>query len=105
MILEKPPIDHVVRTIVQKLQPNRIILFGSFARGDEGPDSDLDLMVEMESDLPLPERAMRIDDLFTDRGWALDVWVYTPEEVRRWRDAIGSLVSIIESEGQVLYER
>ncbi|MDQ3698977.1 MAG: nucleotidyltransferase domain-containing protein [Gemmatimonadota bacterium] len=105
MILEKPPVDEVVRTIVDKLRPNRIIVFGSYARGDAGPDSDLDLMVEMESDLPLPERAMRIDDLFAERGWALDVWVYTPEEVRRGRSNIGSLVSIIESEGQVVYER
>lgn len=105
MILEKPPIDDVVRTIVERLRPNRIILFGSYARGEPGPDSDLDLMVEMESDLPLPERAMKVDDLFAERGWALDVWVYTPEEVRRLRGNIGSLVSIIESEGRVVYER
>jgi uncharacterized protein len=104
-MLAEPPIDQIVRTIVERMNPRRIVLFGSYARGDPHEDSDVDLMVEMESDLPLPERAMKIDDLFTPRRWALDVWVYTPEEVRRWRNNVGSLVHIIESEGRVVYER
>lgn len=105
MRLEKPPIDHIVRTIVEAMDPRRIVLFGSYARGTPHEDSDIDLMVEMETDLKGPDRAIAIDRLFGRRGWAMDVFVYTPEEVQRLRDDVGTLVHVIEAEGVVLYER
>lgn len=82
-----------------------MVLFGSRARGDAREDSDFDLMVEMESPLPLRQRARAIYGLFGPRRWSMDVLVYTPEEVRTQRQFRNSLIHSIEQEGQVLYER
>jgi hypothetical protein len=51
-VIDQELINEVVDRIVRAFNPIRIVVFGSHARGDAGPDSDLDLMVEMESTLP-----------------------------------------------------
>ncbi len=103
--MDAPSLTEVTRTIVEHFDPLRIVLFGSRARSEQREESDLDLFVEMESDLSPPERAAQISALFGLRRWALDVLVYTPEEVRRARRIPGTVLSHIEAEGDVLYER
>lgn len=98
-------ISEISKTIVDRFHPARIILFGSHARGDARPDSDVDLFIEMETDRRPPERAIEISALFGLRKWPLDVVVYTPEEVQRLKNVSGTLLSIIESEGKVLHAR
>lgn len=95
----------ITRRIVERFRPRRIVLFGSYARDEAGPDSDLDLFVEMESDQRPPERAAEVAALFGLRRWPMDVVVYTPQEVEQLRGVHGTLLSIIEREGQVLYEQ
>lgn len=98
-------IRSITREIAEHFAPRRIMLFGSWARGDAEPHSDIDLFVEMESDLPGPERAVEISKLFGLRRWPMDLIVYTPEEVEQVRGVHGTLLSIIEDEGKVLYEQ
>jgi len=98
-------INHITKTIVEKFHPHRIVLFGSAAHGADRQGSDLDVFIEMESDLRPPERAVEISAAFGLRSWPLDLVVYTPEEVRRLKGKPGTLLSIIEKEGRVLYER
>ncbi len=98
-------LDHIVQTIVQHLDPVRIILFGSRIRGKADEDSDYDIMVEMESDLRPAQRRIAIDELFRSRDWSMDILVFTPDEVERWRDDIGMVLYDIVREGRVLYER
>jgi predicted nucleotidyltransferase len=98
-------IEQITRTIVERFQPRRIVLFGSRARGDHQPDSDLDLFVEMETPRALPERATAIRMVFGLHPWPMDLIVYTPEEVARLRGRTGTFLATIESEGKVLYER
>ena len=95
----------ITKNIVDHFNPQRIILFGSHGRGEGGPDSDLDLFIEMETDQRPPERAIAVSSIFGLRTWPLDVVVYTPEEVRRLRNVKGTLLSTIESEGKVLHAR
>lgn len=102
---QKALLDHVTKTIVDRFHPNRIVVFGSHARGEAGPDSDLDLFIEMATPRRPPERAIEVSEVFGLRPWPMDIVVYTPEEVRRLRDVKGSLLSMIEKEGKVLYER
>ncbi len=98
-------IEQITRTIVERFQPRRIVLFGSRARGDYRPDSDLDLFVEMETPLSPPERATAIRTVFGLHWWPMDILVYTPEELARLKDVVGTLLYTIEREGEVLYER
>ncbi len=101
----EPPIEEIIRKIVEAFQPRRIVMFGSRARGDTRPDSDLDLMVEMETHNPPAERMRTISALFGLHRWAMDLIVYTPQEVEEHRPYRNSLIRVIESEGKVLYEQ
>lgn len=96
-------IGEITKRIVDRFHPKRVVLFGSYARGDARPDSDLDLMIEMETDLPPASRIRAIDALFMDRTWPMDLVVFTPQEVRANRNMRGTLLYSIEREGKVLY--
>jgi uncharacterized protein len=98
-------LEHVTKTIVERFRPRRIMVFGSHARGDADPDSDLDLFIEMDTSRRPPERAIEVSEVFGLRPWPMDIVVYTPEEVRRLRNVRGTLLSVIEKEGKVLYEQ
>ena len=98
-------LEQVTRTIFERFHPKRIVLFGSHARGDAGSDSDLDLFIEMQTSRRPPERAIEVSAVFGLRPWPLDVVVYTPKEVQRLRGVNGTLLSVIEKEGKVLYEQ
>ena len=98
-------LEHVTKTIVERFRPKRIMAFGSHARGEAGPDSDLDLFIEMDTARRTPERAIEVSEAFGLRPWPMDIVVYTPEEVRRLRHVSGTLLSVIEKEGKVLYEQ
>jgi hypothetical protein len=98
-------LEQITRTIVDRFHPQRIILFGSQARGEATSESDLDLSIGMETRARPPERAVEASSIFGLQPWSLDLLVYTPEEVRRLRKINGTLVSVIEAEGKVLFER
>ena len=99
------PVDSIVAAIVARVNPRRVVLFGSRARGTAAPDSDVDLFVEMETDRRPPERITDLTALFPLHRWSLDLVVYTPDEVRRLSGVHGTLLSVIEAEGKLLYER
>lgn len=103
--VENALLQEIVRRIVERFHPRRILLFGSRARGDHQPDSDVDLFVEMESDDPPHERKVKIRSLFPRRRWSLDLVVYTPAEVQKYRPLRGLMLSLIEAEGKTLYEQ
>jgi predicted nucleotidyltransferase len=102
---DQPSLEQITEKIIAAFHPRRIVLFGSRARGDSGPDSDLDLLIEMGSDLSPAERIRAVDRLFRTRIWPLDVLVFTPQEAARQRASRNSLVRAAEREGRVLYER
>ncbi|MBM4046083.1 MAG: nucleotidyltransferase domain-containing protein [Planctomycetes bacterium] len=108
--IQRPPVDEaliqeIVQRIVSAFHPRRIILFGSRARGVHKAESDVDLFVEMESDLHPIKRRTQIPRLFHRQWWSMDLVVKTPEEVARERNSLVSLVPQIEREGRVLHER
>lgn len=96
-------VQEVTRKIVERFHPKRIVVFGGYARGDHGPDSDLDLLVEMDSAKTFWSRIPEIDSLFQPRDWPMDLFVFTPEEVAQDRDINGTLVNLAEREGKVVY--
>jgi uncharacterized protein len=102
---DEPSVEQIAERIAAAFSPDRIVLFGSQARGDDRKDSDVDLLVEMPSSLSPAERIRAVNRLFTPRTWPLDVIVLTPTEVETQRYSRNSLVGIAEREGKVLYER
>lgn len=97
--------QRVVDTIVRAVRPDKILVFGSCAHRAMKWDSDLDLFIEMDTDLPFPDRALAIRNLFDEVPCPLDVIVHTPEEVACWRDVPSSFVHKIFAEGRIVYDR
>jgi predicted nucleotidyltransferase len=99
-------IQDLVRLVVEIASPRKIVLFGSRARGDCRPDSDIDLLIIKESDLPRPQRAIPIYSALARLPLEVDanVMVYTPQEVDDWSEVRGALVTTALREGRVLYE-
>lgn len=104
-LISSAMIEWIAGRIAEKVRPEKIILFGSYARGNPTPESDLDLLVVAENDLPRPARSRWVRETFDWIPTAMDVVVYSPEEMAKWRQAAASLVAAVEREGVVLYER
>ena len=98
-------IQEAVRRIVEKFQPERIVLFGSHAAGTAGPDSDADLLVIMQVTGSKRKQAVEIDLALEGILLPTDVIVATPDEVERYRDCVGTIICEAAHEGRVLYER
>jgi predicted nucleotidyltransferase len=95
-------LDEVVRRIVAAVHPQRIILFGSAARGTMGPNSDLDLLVVTPTtDQQATARAVR--QSLRGLGVAKDVIVVTPADVERHKDNRGLVLYPALRDGQLLY--
>ena len=98
-------LDEIVARIVRVLNPEKIILFGSYARGEAGPDSDVDLAVIAETDQPRGKRALGIAWPLRHLHLPLEIVVYTPEEWEFHGQVSTALPAIIRRTGQVVYER
>ena len=95
-------LQEIVRRIVAAVQPEKIILFGSAAREDMGPDSDLDSLV-IKSCKNRRETARKIRRKLIGIGIPKDIIVATPEDIERYKDTIGLIYRPALSEGKVLY--
>ncbi len=95
----------IVRRIVETARPQKIILFGSRARGDARPNSDFDVLVIKESDEPRYRRDAPLYVALAGLNVPVDVMVYTPEEVREWSAVPLAFITTAVREGKVVYER
>jgi predicted nucleotidyltransferase len=99
-----PAIHNVVQQVAAHFQPEKVILFGSYAYGHPQPESDVDLLVIMHTPLKPTEQAVRICQAI-EYHFGLDLIVRTPEMLER-RLALGdSFLAEIMLKGKVLYER
>jgi predicted nucleotidyltransferase len=114
MALKAPTIDsrtripenvirELVRQIVDQFKPEQVILFGSYARGNPRPESDVDLLIIMQTNQREMQQALairqKINPLF-----GVDLLVYTPERVEERLKLGDSFLREILDEGVTLYE-
>ena len=100
--LDPRVLDDIVRRVVEVAAPERIILFGSAARGEMGPHSDVDLLVVVETD----DTHRLTGDIYGNLfgvGAPVDVIVVSPEHVERYRDTHALVIKPALREGRVIY--
>ena len=99
----------MVRILVAAADPEKIILFGSRARGDARPDSDVDLLVvEAEpfgDDRNWAEESQRLRKALGAQGIDKDILVCSLDDLEYWRDSLNNVLARALREGEVLYER
>lgn len=95
----------ITERIRNAFNPERIVVFGSAARGETANGSDLDLLVVMESDLPPHKRATPIRLMFRPSPCPMDILVFTPREVAHWNGAVGHIVTEALRTGKVMYDK
>jgi predicted nucleotidyltransferase len=99
-------IDYIVEKIVREIQPEKIILYGSYARGDFRKDSDLDLFIIKDSEESSRMMGREVDGLFDGRQFGLDIRVRKPSEVEwNFRAQNPFYLYHIFKYGKVLYDK
>jgi uncharacterized protein len=94
--------------IVQKLEPEKVILFGSFAYGNPTSSSDIDILVIVKNS-PI-NRIERTGKLYVEmrnyyKDYSIDFLVYTEAEVEKWANASLAFITSVIKKGKTLYER
>jgi len=97
-------IEEIKRRIVKNLKPQKIILFGSYANGTPTEESDLDLLIIMDSDLPTRIQQRKVRKMLSDLRIPVDVIVKTTKEFETYKDIIGTVIYPANKFGKVLYE-
>ena len=104
MELDEKLMEKIVRRIVEKAHPEKIILFGSRGRGDARTESDIDILVISNSKEPRYRRAAPLYGTLSDILIPMDILVYSPEEVEEWSIVPQAFVTTAIREGRIIYE-
>ena len=109
MLSQNPASEALLNDVVQRLRsvgtPLKIVLFGSQARGDTHPSSDLDLLIIENSQLPRFKRSPRYYRALVGLFPSKDITVWTPAEVQEWAAVPNAFITTALREGRVLYEK
>ena len=98
-------IQKMVRRLVDRFDPDRIILFGSHARGTAGPDSDVDLLVILPVTGSKRAKQIEMRVALHDIKTPKDIIVATPDQVEQQKNVVGTIIRPALQEGRVLYVR
>ena len=93
----------IVRRIVDTSHPEKVILFGSRARGDCQGDSDIDLLVVADDTQPRSLRASALYGVLSDILIPMDILVYRPQEIEEWGNVPQAFVTTAVRGGHILY--
>ena len=101
--LDQSILDDIIRRVVEAAQPEKIIMFGSAARGEMNRHSDVDLLV-VKGGVPQRSLTGRIYKHLRGVGVAVDVVMVTPADLERYRDSHALVIKPALREGKVVYE-
>jgi len=98
-------INEIINRIVKVVSPEKIILFGSYAYGKPSKNSDLDILVIMNSKLPRYKRSVPIYKALAGILIPKDIIVYTPKEVEEWDEVPQAFITTAVTKGKIIYEK
>jgi predicted nucleotidyltransferase len=104
MMIDEQALQQAVARIVAAAQPSRVILFGSYGRGDADEGSDVDLMVIKPRVDNQGEELIRLYQIVGHIGAGVDVLVYSDAEYERRSQVPGTVLYWARKEGRKLYE-
>jgi predicted nucleotidyltransferase len=105
MVEQEAQLQTLVKMLVEQVQPEKVVLFGSYANGTATPESDIDLLVILKSDLRRDRRQEAISQALRPRRVPVDILAYTPDKVQRCMEIPTSFVRHILTTGRVVYDR
>ncbi len=98
-------LNEIKQRIVETANPLKIILFGSAARGEVGPNSDLDILVVIPSGIHRRLTARSIYRNLIGVGFAVDIVVVNEEDIERYKNNIGMVIKPALDQGRVIYAK
>jgi uncharacterized protein len=101
--IDESALEEIIRRIVEVAALERIILFGSAARGEMDPNSDLDLLVIKSGKFHRGHLAEEIYVKMHGADYAVDVIFVTPEDVEKYRNTHALVIAPALREGRVVY--
>ncbi|HHP7245502.1 MAG TPA: nucleotidyltransferase domain-containing protein [Elainellaceae cyanobacterium] len=108
-LVEDKVIQQMVDTVVSTVDPQQVILFGSYSQGNARSDSDIDFLVVTRDTFGLHrsrrKAAAQVWRVLAKFGVPTDVLMYSTDEVARWQQSPNHIIYRALQEGKVLYER
>jgi len=104
MITEKK-IEEIISKIIRNYDPDKIILFGSYAKGTANEDSDLDLIIVKHTDTPKHKRGREVRKFLLGSMIPIDLKIYTPDEFENEKDSGFSFLNTAIKDSLIVYER
>ena len=104
-MINSEDISKIARKIGRAINAERVILFGSWARGEAGINSDVDLLIIADSEMPRYKRSRDLYKMFRPYPFGMDLLIYTPQEIERGKKSKLSFISAVFREGKTLYVR
>jgi len=102
-MISQEKIKEVINRIVKNVNPEKIILFGSYASGNPREDSDLDILIIKEMRMPRYKRSREVKKHLRGMKIPIDVIVYTKKEIKKWEDTKTAFINQAIKQGKVLY--
>ncbi len=102
---QQKEIKKITDEIVKNYKPEKIILFGSCARGNPTEDSDVDLFIVKKTKQLRTKRHLEVDRMFLDRAVPLDILVYTPREIKERLSLGDFFIKNIIQKGKIIYDK
>jgi predicted nucleotidyltransferase len=102
--LDQSLVDEIIRRVVEIAHPDRIVLFGSHARGEAQEGSDIDLLVVMPEVASRRQAILQIREALVPLGISVDVLVASGADYDKWSEAPSTTLYWAKREGEVLYE-
>ena len=103
-MISQTQIDSIVHKIATNYQPEKIILFGSYANGNPNDDSDLDFCVIKETSQKIHARSLEIRKILRPLSVPVDIFVFTPAEFDTKKNWVNHIAYIANKYGDIKYE-